>query len=1189
MNTDTNSFSEISTYNKWAVRSISQVSDDELIISFWNSGILRIDNKGNRVSNHYDELIENVVGDFRVLSFLKEDENSYWIGTRENGVFNFTLKNDSINLHHFNYKPNRSESIGSNSVSCMLKDRSNVIWLGQINAGGLTKVVSDRFQLGNKKETANLNVNSIFVRSPNKMWIGTQGNGLFYFDFQNNNKINLKKTSDVSLNIDHNIVQKIHEDHVGNLWIGTHGKGIKIISKKQVEEIERNILPDRLDYVNLNKNSIPNFNDYILDICSDLNGNIWIGTAQGLFFVNRKFISANIKQIPTFSNQDLVQNYFKNNPLFKKLEIFSLYIDELGNLWVSTRNKGLLKINPNGNQEDNLEVYSFNKNDSNSLQSNKVFNCRQDSYNRIWVTSSKGLDIIDLKDNSVKNILTDSDIGNSEVFNLTFDQQNKCWLALSYGLYRFDIENNEIRKYFRASTYGNFNNLNAISNSNDGTIFLGSRDGVTFFNPASISNTEVDIPFYITSFKINNVKVKPGQKVNGRVVLKNNINEIKGITLKNSDHHISFDIALLDYLDRTSIEYKYILEGAVNEWTALNKGQHTISFTNLRRGNYTLRVKATNSEGVWDGKEIGLIIEVLPVFWQSNIAIGIYSILLLVLLYLFYSYSILREKEKNKLRLIQVEKEKSEELNNLKLQFFTNISHEFRTPLSLILTPLEIIIGRIKDFDTLQQLNLIQRNANRLLFLINQIIDIRKLDAGKLKLSIEPVNLSSFSNEIFELFKPLAGKKQIDFTIQKTVDTIYVNFDRHYLESVLYNILSNAFRFTGERGSIQLNIFESEQHACVSVSDTGKGIPAEHIDKIFERFYHSTEKGKDWTGAGIGLSFSKSIIDMHNGDIEVESEEGKGSTFKIKIPLTTENITGKEEISESVQKNIVHGIDSVIFEEKNRDNNLLQSPTKNKEFSILVVEDNSDLRNLISEQLKIKYNIFEAENGKVGWELVQSKQPDLIITDLMMPEMNGLELCDLIKSSEEYSHIPVVILTAKNLEEDKVTGYKTGADAYIFKPFKFNFLCLRIENLLDLKSKVKSQLSSNLYVAPKNKLESKDKIFVDKTIALVEENISNSEFNVDDMYKSLGYSRTNLYRKIKELTGYSAKEFVREIRLQNAAQMFRANDINVNEVAYSTGFESTSYFSKCFKKRFNMSPVDYKNKFYKQTKIDLKT
>jgi len=501
------------------------------------------------------------------------------------------------------------------------------------------------------------------------------------------------------------------------------------------------------------------------------------------------------------------------------------------------------------------------------------------------------------------------------------------------------------------------------------------------------------------------------------------------------------------------------------------------------------------------------------------------------------------------------------------------------------LSPLEVIIDKVKDSDTRQQLNLIERNANRLLFLVIQIIDIRKLDAGKLKLSPEPVNLVEFSNEIFELFHFLAIKKRIVFTIEKTEDKICVNIDKHYFESVLYNILSNAFRFTDTDGSIKLKVFANSQFACVSVSDSGKGIPKEQISRVFERFFHSSEKGKEWQSAGIGLSFSKSIVEMHNGNIDVESDQGKGSVFTVTVPLlnTTQALPPEDSDNETKKHHITPGLDSVIFDEiEIRTESIAEHEDIDKEFSILIAEDNPDLRKFIFDQLNIKYKVFEAENGKVAWELVQQKKPDLVITDLMMPEMDGMELCCLIKKDKNYSHIPVIILTAKNLEEDKIAGYQSGADAFIFKPFKYRFLSLRVENLLALKAKVENQLSDNLYVILDKKIESRDKLFIDRTIALVEENIGNSDFNVDNMYKFLGYSRSNLYRKIKELTGYSAKEFVREIRLQNAAQMFREYDINVNEVAYLNGFESTSYFSKCFKNRFKTTPVKYKSEHIEQ-------
>ena len=633
-------------------------------------------------------------------------------------------------------------------------------------------------------------------------------------------------------------------------------------------------------------------------------------------------------------------------------------------------------------------------------------------------------------------------------------------------------------------------------------------------------------------------------------------------------------------------------------YTSSNKRFAT--YTNLQPGQYTFLVKASNNDGVWDETPSKIMITVIPPFWRTNWAYAFYSALILGMLFAFRRFTVIRTTKKHQLELEHFEKEKNEEVNRIKLEFFTNISHEFRTPLTLIKGPLEYLQKKGESLDSKkvqEQYNLMHKNTDYLLRLVNQLLDFRKLDRGKMNLILGEANLVAFLKEVGEPFQFLSFKKNINFQILSELKEINCWFDMDAIEKIINNLLSNAFKFTPNNSSIKVEIIDGkdfispkreeipniENSVIIKVSDTGPGIPSHRIKHIFERFYVEvgSKRMKTSEGTGIGLSFTKNLVELHKGGIDVESEIDKGTTFYIWLPKNKEaylNVEGVSFYEQEESKTFISQVNAeshaVGVLDEIVDQNLSRS--RSKLPLLLVVDDNPDIRAFVKQGLGDKFEIYEAENGQKGLELANKLMPNIVITDILMPIMDGIEFCDKLKTAQETSHIPVVMLTAKTSNEWEIEGLKTGADAYIRKPFDMDVLELRLLNILKLREEFRKRFNRDITLIP-NEVEvtSADDKFLNKAIEIVEKHMMNSDFSVELLVKEMSLSRSNLYLKIKELTGLSSSEFIRNIRLKRAVQLLEKSDLSVKEIMYMTGFNTASYFSKCFKKQFGVIPSKY--------------
>ena len=656
---------------------------------------------------------------------------------------------------------------------------------------------------------------------------------------------------------------------------------------------------------------------------------------------------------------------------------------------------------------------------------------------------------------------------------------------------------------------------------------------------------------------------------------------------KYNENVISLEVAALHFAYPSKNKIAYKLEGFDEQWFFTDANQRNIHYTNLPYDNFTLKVKAANPDGIWSDP-VEMKINVNPPFWLTIWAYGFYFLCFLGILYGVRHLTLIRANLNNKIKLEKLEKEKLKEVNKLKLQFFTNISHELRTPLTLIMSPLEQLIkdhvGNKKIKNTYVRMF---QNANKLLHMINQLLDIRKSEEGLFKLEVAEGDFVKFMNEITISFKALAQTKEVQLIFDPPPSPINLWYDRDQMEKVFFNLLSNAIKFTSEGGTIKIELKENKvpDHLSVSIQDTGCGIPEDQLPFIFDRFYQVDTNGTNKGGTGIGLALTKSIVESHSGSIQVKSIVDQGTSFQVNVPFG--KLHFKEDDLISQFKNSEHPYHYQINETIEPLEEILPINKNKEKPTLLLVEDNNDIRSYLRENLQQDYEILEAEDGEQGLEITLKKLPNLIISDIAMPKMNGLEMCQQIKSNIISSHIPIILLTARTSLIFRIDGYETGADDYISKPFNMKLLRTRVANLLRIRELLWKKYSDQLSIQPSEiNINSLDQEFLQNAIEQVEANMDEFDFSVEKLASSLHMSRMQLYRKMKALTNNNPNSFIRTIRLKRAAQLLEANRYTVAEVTYKVGFQDLKYFRERFKKEFGLSPSEYSSKAIKSKEVD---
>lgn len=811
----------------------------------------------------------------------------------------------------------------------------------------------------------------------------------------------------------------------------------------------------------------------------------------------------------------------------------------------------------------------------------------KDSKDRLWIgTDGGGVNYYNPITDKFYALNEQEKLTDDVIHAIIEDEQGDIWLSTDNGLYRlhfkgFDFpftSKNVLVKHYNADDglASNQFQTNASLRLKNGELLFGGINGLTSFFPDRLIKNKMKPKVAFTDFLIRN---KPALVDSANSPLKKSITFSDQVELKYDEGYITIKFAALNFINPEKNKYAYKMEGISGDDWHYSGTQREANYTNLSPGKYVFKVKAANNDGLWNAEPITLKITVLPPWWQSWWAFVIYAVIAYYIVITIYRFQKNRLNLKRELYLEHLEKERQEELHQMKIDFFTNISHEIRTPLTLILGPLEkLLTGAGLNATVHRQLYQVQQNASRLMRLVTELMDFRKAESGHMKLSFSACNIVQFAEEIYLSFQNLAEDKQIDYRFESEVAKLEVFFDKDHLEKVVFNLLSNAFKFTPENGKIILHIAQIENEVKLQVIDNGKGISESNINQLFTKFFQVYNDEVANSGYGIGLALSKNIVELHKGTISVTSNtadpENRKTTFTVVLPLGSAHLGSNTIIPEYMNSdNPVH------YYLQSAANDIIAAPKEEvgeKKYTLLVIEDNVELRNFIIESFEQHYRVLQAKNGLDGLEIALEQLPDLIISDVMMPEMDGLELCRRIKSDERINHIPVILLTARAAYIHQINGYEKGADAYITKPFSIQILALNVKNILGTKEATRQKFVRDILLNPEPvKVETPDDRFLAKLMKVIEENIDNSEFDVTALTVEVGMSKTVLYKKVQAITNLSVADLIKTVRLKQAAYLLEQNQMGIAEIAFAVGFNDRKYFSKEFKKQYEMSPSEY--------------
>ncbi|WP_299553814.1 hybrid sensor histidine kinase/response regulator transcription factor [Seonamhaeicola sp.] len=1170
-----------------------------------NTGVLDCYKRNQRTFYHYNYSDKAYLSTRTGQRLCLDHKGNLWIGTEEEGLFKFNIQDKSFK--HYEYQKG-NQSISSNTITDVKEGKPNEIWFttegGGLNllhakTGEVTVYKNDIYnrnsitnnssyslfidsnfdlwlgmgdgtvnrtntspfevyQLSPSVPTSSLSFNVVVSLYLNKniLWIGTGGGGLDKFDLKTRTFHNYSHNAESAHSIPSNIVMSVIQDSKGNLWTGNSVENILAVKKPDSDEFYEPEI------------KIKSVHTIVFDLAEDDKGQIWIATYnRGLYVYNKTLKKYINYQFTNDSGNGLVLD-----------KLLRLLFDSSGKLWIGTLNNGVQILDIKKEVFQSLQDIGFDQ----VLKITKpVRDIYEDSQKNIWITTEgQGVFRLNIKDNNFKHYSKTQGFPSNSVYGIIEDNSGNFWFGTNKGITTLNGLNHNI------VTYNTFDGLptndfesGAIAKAADGKLFFGSKKGLVSFYPNKLIVKPEPINLLLTNFQIFNKNIQVNEFIEGYKPLDTSILFTKNISLPYNLNNFSFDFATPGYPAPHNIKYEYMLEGIDDRWISTPSEYHFASYSSIPPGAYTFKVKAIEENSLekdnFSEKRLNIIIT--PVWWQTKLAYFIYSIILATLL-LFIYYSIKnRIRLKNELLIEKYKHEKEEELHQSKINFFTTISHELRTSLTLILTPLEELT-KIKNVNN-RVSNLVMtmnRNGQRLFNLVTQILDFRKIESGVTKLKVTQVNLKDFFNELCIPFYQYAKEKDIQFqlTVSNSCEEGWV--DTNKLEIIVYNMLSNAFKFTKDKIDINVDLDEKDERLIIKIKDNGKGIPEESISKVFEKFYQlNSEKKDSSTGSGIGLAIAKNLTDIHYGEILIKSELNEYTIFNIIIPIT-EKFYSDDEIADSF-------VDTDISMDEIKEGEIVNAEHLNTNLSnikpiLLIVEDNFEIRNLIKDLFLNDFKIITSSNGMEGCKKAFEDIPDIIISDIMMPEMNGLELCKTLKTDVRTSHIPIILLTARGSHAFQIEGLEYGADDYVTKPFNLDILKARVKNLIESRKALRETFTKEVLLKPKDvAINNVDEIFIEKIMGLIEEHMADSKFTVAKLAKEIGMSHSVLYRKIMALTGQNINEFLKSVKLSRAAQLIHDSNYTINEISDLTGFSNPKYFSTCFKKKYGVTPTRYRH------------
>lgn len=1150
---------------------IFEDSSGALWVTNGNFGVQKVNqNTGSHEHFNLTSDIHKYLSDKQRPYFYEDQNKVLWICLHGAGLAQY--HRDENYFYFFRNNPSDPKSISSNTIMCMTEDQNGTLWVGAGLEGGINKVIlknpaftSIQFSRDYKDYMENI-VRAVFQDKNKTVWVASKGGELKLYnpDFKTilpHVSYPFKPNGELVFN-----VYCMHQDSRGHIWIGSKGAGIAV-SKKPIDQMHTDYSSIQFfTYQHNADDSTSLCNNSIYSIGEDANGRIWIGTyGGGLSFCNTTDI-ANL----TFSSLNAENSNLSNSM------IRNIMFDSNNNLWVATT-FGLNWLSAQNIHDNHFDFkcYYHDPDDVNSLSYNDLVHLYEDSKKNIWIgTFGGGVNLL-TNENQFIHYTNIDGLSNNVVFGIVEDNLQHIWLSTGNGLSRLNPSSQSFDNYNKSNNLStNSFSENTCLKTHDGRMVFGSIEGIEIIEPEKIKTHKLISSVVFTQFQLFNKDIDVNTEGSP---LNQSITSTRKITLKYNQSSFSIGYSAMNFLDESKTQYAYLLQNFDENWNYVGT-QRKATYTNLRPGEYVLRVKAALWDGDWDNDETVLYISIQPPWWQTNLAYIIYLIVIIVSVFLI-SRSIIRVNSfRNELKI-----EKA--VNEVKLQFFTNISHEIRTPLTLILGPIEDVLSDPKfPAEYRSTLTLMQKNGKRMLHLLNQLLDFRKVQNKKMSLKLRPVDMVEFTRSIVDNFTPHARHMQIDFKFIVNAHPEKVWVDPNRIDSVIFNVLSNAFKFTPKGQKIIVTIDQNlkQEEIYIKVVDSGPGIKSKDINLIFNRYSILSGQSGTINGTGIGLSLSNEFVKMHGGEIKVESQPGKGCTFVVVLKTGKSHFAGtnhimvdehNDEIKISSQLTDMF-IEPAISTDVNE---VISDPSDKK--TILLVEDNLQILNYISDSLSSNFSILTAKNGREGLELAKSFNPDLILSDVMMPEMDGIEMTRILKENFETCHIPVILLTAKSSVDDQILGIESGAEAYVLKPFNMQVLKSMINNMLEQRKLILKKYRDKADIEVSElKVTSRNQEFLNNIVTFVEENYTNPDLSINMLVEYSCVSRTVFYNKIKGLTGLSPIELTRQIKLKIAAQLL-AVGYNVNEAANEIGFSDSRYFSKQFKDFFGESPSQYKKKY----------
>lgn len=1136
-------------------------------------GIYYFDLKTRKLQTLAVERRENLYPNNPRFLTLQDNLKRKWFLTNEGGLYRYNQSAEKL-------EPLVIDEVRGISVSNMIHqamaDKQGNLWLNAYHQG-LDKIVFRKSQFtihkidyspGYKSKNE---VRSVLEDRYRQLWVGSKKGYVYIYDEKRVLKGFLGADGNLNSSVPFNSpVYSMFEDENGAIWLGTKGKGLYRLTRKPNGSYSVE------NYAKDDKNPFSISSNSVYSIFQDNKKRIWLGTFDG----GLNLIDETNGEI-RFVNQ---RNKLKNYPEKKFQKVRFVCQDIQGRLLIGTT-AGFLVSDIIGNipEQIKFKVYNYNPDENNSLAGNDVYYIHQTPNKDIYISViGGGLHVVrgGIKEGvepAFEKLRSADEMPITTVYTICSDKKGNLWMSTQNQILCFEPASGKTQVYTPEYDENYFIDEASMFQTREGEILYGTSNGLISFNPTVIKKSSFVPYLALTDFRLFNKVMEPDVKNSPLKVALDYTTELE---LDHEQSTFSIEFSALDYQNPEKIQYAYKMEGLDDGWN-YSGNQRIATYINLPKGKFVFKVKSTNSDGIWVENERSIVIIKSPSFWESGWGILFYIItfLLLSFVVVYVLFTIFRLRNE-----IDVE----HRISSIKLRFFTDISHELRTPLTLISAPVENILKKENLTSGVKsQLQIVQKNTDRMLRLINQILDFRKIQNDKMNLVLEQVDIAGFVNMISSSFVKFTEEKGIEVIIDNQLPDNYLLWvDKDKFEKIFFNLVSNALKFSGQGKRIDIKLADAENDVMISVRDQGIGIATDKLRYLFERFESIANTSSAFEAStGIGLSLTKELVELHKARVEVESESGKGTEFRLFFKKGVDVYKNQSDIvlMDSVRIEDEMPTDLIVDSEEllpsGAESELIRTDETRR---ILIVEDNFELRNFLKSFLIAEYDILEAENGVKALDLARTQLPDLIISDIMMPDMDGLQLAKLVKEDIALSHIPFIMLTAKADIETKLSALESGVDDYITKPFSSNYLEARIENLLRLRSQLqsyfRSSLTSGIISMSKPEMSDFDDMFIKKTMQYLEENYSNSEMIIEDIATSMGMSRSAFFKKLKNMTGIAPVDFVREFRLQRSAQLLDAGETNISQIAYSVGMNDPRYFSRCFKQKFGVNPSEYKSK-----------